>query len=157
MASNILAELSEDAIITKSCAKESAMIEVITGRLYLAREDVFSRADLKQVTVVVNLSSNNNLLAPDCKKVNLRWDIGDDVEEKMFENLVRYCAGVMKAPKQCLAIIGHHDTVDVVAACVLREYLGCKTSIALGIMRGKRTKCLTKESLVSTIDSYRIS
>ena len=133
------------------------MIEVISKRLYLAREDVFAKADLKSVTVIVNLSSNAKLIPQSEKAVNLRWDIGEEVEQGMFEALVRYCAAMMKAPSQTVLLVGFHDTVDLIAACILREYLGCKPEIALGILRTSRPKCLTKTALLETVNSYKIS
>ena len=143
-------------------ARETNMIEVVSGRLYLAREDVIGKAELKTATVVIDLSactkgSKNADIGSWNGAVHLRWDIGDDVEEKMFESLVRLVAGMMKAPKQCVALIGHHDTIDVLAACVLREYLGCKPEIAVAILREARPKCLHKPDLVETVCNYHIS
>lgn len=156
MKSNTLVKF-DGAVLTKTLVRGCAMIEVIPNRLYLAREDVFNKVDMKKISIVINLSSNPKLICPCGKYINLRWNIGDNVEEKMFEALVRFCAGAIKAPKQCLALIGHHDTVDVLAACVLRDYLGCATSIALGMMWEKRPKCLTKPGLVETVEQYKIS
>lgn len=136
----------------------SNMIEVVAGRLYLAREDVISKADIKSATVVIDLASKSRAAINSFDGfVYLRWDIGEDVEEKMFEALVRLVAGVMKAPKQAVVLVGHHDTIDVTAACVLREYLGCKPEIAIGILREARPKCLNKPDLVDTVSNYRIS
>jgi predicted RNase H-like nuclease len=87
----------------------------------------------------------------------MRWNIGDDVEEHMFEALVRFAANMMKAPKQVVVIVGHKDTIDVCAACVLREYLGCRPEIAISILREARPKCLNKPDLVETVCNYIIS
>jgi predicted RNase H-like nuclease len=134
------------------------MIEVVSGRLYLAREDVLSKSDLKSATVILDLSSKSrSSLGSLDSCVYMRWDIGDDVEEKMFEALVRFSAGMMKAPKQVVVLVGHHDTIDVTAACILREYLGCRPEIAISILREARPKCLNKPDLVETICNYRIS
>lgn len=134
------------------------MVEIVAGRLYLAREDVISKVDLRASTIVVDLSSKaKNIAALADGSVYLRWDIGGDVEERMFESLVRFVAGMMKAPKQVVAIVGHHDTIDVMAACVLREYLGCKPEIAISILREARPKCLNKPDLVETVGNYQIS
>lgn len=134
------------------------MIEVISGRLYLAREDVLGKADIKAATVVLDLSSRSKSSAFSSDvAVHMRWDIGDDVEEKMFEALVRFAGGMMKSPKQVVVLVGHHDTIDVTAACILREYLGCKPEIAIGILREARPKCLSKPDLVETVCNYRIS
>jgi hypothetical protein len=134
------------------------MIEVVSGRLYLAREDVMGKAELKSATTVIDLSSKAKMPAGTWGgSVYLRWDIGDDAEEKMFEALVRLIAGIMKAPKQVVALVGHHDTLDIIAACVLREYLGCKPEIAISILREARPKCLTKSDLIATVANYKIS
>ena len=135
------------------------MIEVVSGRLYLAREDVIGKSDLKAATVVIDLSSGakGTSLGAWNGSVFLRWDIGGDVEEQMFESLIRLIAVMIKAPRQSVALIGHHDTIDVVAACVLREYLGCKPEIAISILRESRPKCLTKPDLINTVSNYRIS
>lgn len=135
------------------------MIEIVSGRLYLAREDVFGKADIESATVIVDLSSNakvTNSGAP-AGAMYVRWDVGDDVEERMFEALVRFCAGIMRSPKQIVLIVGHHDTIDVIAACVLREYLGCKPEIAVSILRAARPKCLSKPDLLETLINYKIS
>jgi len=133
------------------------MIEVVSGRLYIAREDVIGKEDLDVVSVVVDLSSKKAKIPTADISVYLRWDIGDDVEEKMFEALVRMVAGIMKAPKQVVAIVGHRDTCDIAAACILREYLGCKARIAISILREARPKCLAKPDLVDTVENYKIS
>ena len=135
------------------------MIEIVSGRLYLAREDVFSKAEARSASVIVDLSSGVKAaasgLVDNC--IYMRWNIGDDVEEKMFEALVRFCAGVMRSPKQSVLIVGHHDTIDVTAACVLREYLGCKPEIAMSILREARPKCINKPDLIDTVKNYKIS
>ena len=133
------------------------MIEVVSGRLYIAREDVIGAADFKTATVVVNLSSKKAKVPEVDVDVYLRWDVGDDVEEKMFETLVRMVAGIMRAPKQLVVLVGHHDTCDIAAACILREYLGCKARIAVSILREARPKCLDKPDLLDTVENYRIS
>ena len=78
------------------------MIEVVSGRLYLAREDVIGKAEFKTATVVIDLSSSGKVSAASGfdGAVYLRWNVGDDVEERMFEALIRLAAGMMKSPKQ---------------------------------------------------------
>lgn len=135
------------------------MIEVVAGRLYLSREDVIGKADFKAATVVIDLAANpraGNILTGE-GTIHLRWNIGDDVEERMFEALVRFAANMMKSPKQVVVLVGHRDTIDVCAACILREYLGCKAEIAISILRESRPKCLNKPDLVETVVNYTIS
>jgi hypothetical protein len=152
----VLNTLNKTATTTRDGVR--GMIEVVSGKLYLAREDVLGKSELKSATVVIDLSSGSKHVSDSWEgSVYLRWNIGEDVEEKMFEALIRMVSGVMKAPKQTIALVGHHDTIDVVAACVLREYLGCKPEIAISILREARPKCLNKPDLISTVGNYRIS
>jgi predicted RNase H-like nuclease len=135
------------------------MIEVVASRLYLAREDVIGKAEFKANSVVIDLSASSKVAAAAAhdNAIYLRWNIGDDVEERQFEALVRFAAGMMKSPRQCVVLVGHKDTIDVCAACVLREYLGCRPEIAISILREARPKCLNKPDLVETVCNYKIS
>lgn len=135
------------------------MIEVVTGRLYLAREDVIGKAEFKPNSVIIDLCSSSKISASAHADgtIYLRWNIGDDVEEKQFEALVRFAANMMKSPRQSVVLVGHKDTIDVCAACVLREYLGCRPEIAISILREARPKCLNKPDLVETVINYAIS
>lgn len=135
------------------------MIEIVSGRLYLVREDVVGKAEFKTNSVVIDLSSSSKVLsaAMDASAIYMRWNIGDDVEERQFEALIRFAANMMKSPKQSVVLVGHKDTIDVCAACILREYLGCKPEIAISILREARPSCLNKSDLIETVYNYCIS
>jgi hypothetical protein len=130
--------------------------EVISGRLYTARKDVFTKSDLIGMTVVIDLGTEIHHTVPE-NKVYFHWAVEDDVEERAFEGLIRMIGSYMNATGHCVLIVGHPDTVDVVATCAVREYLGCKPEVALGIVREHRPKALTKSELLETIFRYKPS
>jgi len=132
--------------------------EIISKRLYISRKDVYSKEDLEGKAVVVDLSGEAKI-PQTCKSecIYLRWDMDADVDEHAFEGLVRFCACMMRAPKTAVLIVGHQDTVDVVAACAMREYLGCNGKIAVGILRESRSNALSKQTLLETVMNYKVS
>jgi len=132
--------------------------EIISKRLYTSRADVFNREDLEGKSVVVDLSGEAKIPQA-CKSecIYLRWDMDTDVDEHAFEGLVRFCACMMRAQKTAVLIIGHQDTVDVIAACAMREYLGCNGKIAVGILRESRSSALSKTVLLNTVLNYKVS
>ena len=133
--------------------------EIISDRLYTVRHDLFNEDCLKGITTVINLSSNDDIFSQRLKdnRMFLAWDMAQDVDEKSFEGLVRFCSSIMRGEKTSILLIGFQDTIDVISACIVREHLGCKPEIALGIVRENRTKCMTQSELLETVFKYRIS
>jgi hypothetical protein len=60
----------------------------------------------------------------------------------------------MKGKLQRVLLVGHQDTVDTVATCVLREFMGCDAQTALNVIRNQRPTCMTKSELVETVFKY---
>jgi len=133
------------------------MHEVISGRLYTARKDVFDPGALKGASVVVDLSGDPKMISKSPQYIYMYWDMPDDVDGVAFSTLVRMCAGMMKVKALSVLLVGHKDTIDVLATCIVMEYLGCKPKIALGIVRENRTNCMDKGELVETVVNYTIS
>lgn len=133
------------------------MHEVMAGRLFTTRHNMFTPSDLVGRTLVVNLSSDVDLVALSYGHMVMAWPMEEDVEERVFEGLIRMCSSVMKGKEQSVLLIGHQDTVDVVASCIIREHLGCKPEIAIGIVRENRRNCMNKSELLETIFKYKIS
>ena len=137
--------------------KPDPLHEVIDAKLYTVAEDKFRDEYLDEVTAVLNLSGDNSLIPNQEKFVCLNWTTDDNVQECQFEAAVRFCASVMKGKMQRVLIVGHQDTVDTVATCVLREFMGCDAKTALNVMRNHRLSCVTKSELVETVFKYKPS
>ena len=134
------------------------MHEIIPKRLYTSRRDIFNKADLDGKAVIVDLSGEAQIpLPPKTNYIYLHWDMDADVDEHAFGGLIQFCASMMRAQKTAVLIIGHQDTVDVVAGCILREHLGCSGKIAVGILRESKSNALNKQELLDTVLNFKIS
>lgn len=131
--------------------------EVIERRLYTVTSEDYSEKDLEGVTVLVNLGESPYLTRNVGRYLCIFWATEENVDQAAFEGLIRLCGSSMKGKKQRVLIVGHQDVVDVVAACVLREYLGASARAAVGIIRRGRKKCMLQSGLVETVRSYRPS
>jgi hypothetical protein len=131
--------------------------EIVEGRLYSSAYDDFSAALLSSVTILVDIGGDLDEAASGDGAITVRWASGDDVDEKVLEGLTRLCASAMRGSGQKILLVGDQNAIDILAACVLREYLGCKASEALEIMRRDRPECLVKGRLAETVVRYRPS
>lgn len=134
--------------------KQDPLHEVITDKLCTVSEDKFKSEHLAGVTAVVNLSGDASLVPDSERFICLTWNTDDNVQECQFEAAVRFCSSVMKGKAQRVLLIGHQDTVDTVATCVLREFMGCSAQEALNVIRQHRPTCMTKSELVETVFRY---
>lgn len=141
----------------KSNGGQDPLHEVIGGKLYTVSEKSFKPDHLDEITAVVNLSGEGYMLPDQERFVCLTWTTDNDVQECQFEAAVRFCASVMKGKTQRVLIVGHQDTVDTVATCVLREFMGCDAQTALSVIRNQRPTCMTKSELVETVFKFKPS
>jgi hypothetical protein len=135
-------------------AKPDPLHEVIVEKLYTVSEDKFKSEYLEGVTAIVNLSGDVSLVPDSERFICLTWNTQDNVVECQFEAAVRFCSSVMKGKAQRVLLVGHQDTVDTVATCVLREFMGCSAQEALNVIRQHRPTCMTKSELVETVFRY---
>lgn len=134
------------------------MIEVLPKRLFIARKDVFVKADVTGMTFVIDLSGDPKLLgSPKDHCIYTYWNVGDDLSETLFQAMVRFCSAILVQDGSSVLVVGHQDTIDVVAACVIMENLGVKPEIAVSILRESRPKCLNRSELLETVLGYHIS
>ena len=139
-------------------AEESHEVrEIVAGRLYTIVEDGFSEDLLEDVTVLIDLSKDPGLTINSGSCLLVSWATSSDVDQNIFEGLVRLCASSMMGKSQRVLVVGAQDTIDTVAACVLKEYLGCNSQTAVNIIREGRTFCLNKSMLIETINGYKPS
>ena len=136
---------------------KSPLHEVIVDKLYSMSEDKFKSEYLDGVTALVNLSGDAGLILESERFICLTWNTDDNVQECQFEAAVRFCSSVMKGKAQRVLLVGHQDTVDTVATCVLREFMGCSAQEALNVIRQHRPTCMTKSELVETCFKYTVS
>lgn len=141
----------------KSKGRQDPLHEVIDGKLYTVSESSFKPEHLDEVTAIVNLSGESSMIPDQERFVCLTWTTDNDVQECQFEAAVRFCASVMKGKMQRVLLVGHQDTVDTVATCVLREFMGCDAPTALSVIRSQRPTCVTKSELVETVFKYKPS
>jgi hypothetical protein len=109
------------------------------------------------MTAVVNLSDTHDNVPNLEAYLYTHWSMGRDVDEAAFDGLIRFITTLLRGKGFKVLVIGHQDTIDVVATCVLREYLGCTPEVALGIMRIDRPQCMTRSELLETVFSYKIT
>jgi hypothetical protein len=138
----------------KKSGKSDPLHEVIDSKLYTVSEDKFKSEYLDGVTALINLSGDAGFIPDQEKFVCLTWTTDDNVQECQFEAVVRFCSSVMKGKLQRVLLVGHQDTVDTVATCVLREFMGCDAQTALNVIRNQRPTCMTKSELVETVFKY---
>lgn len=131
--------------------------EIVEGRLYAISHDDFVPDHLEAVTVLVNLSDDKDLVMPGDGIMNILWSTGDTVDEKVLEGLVRLCSSSMRGMRQRVLLVGAQDAIDTVAACILREYMGCSAVDALTIMRSEHPECMKKTELAETVLRYKPS
>ncbi len=131
--------------------------EVVVGKLYTVNSDELKYDHLEQVTALVDLSGDPELIDDRERYLYISWTTSDDVDEGQFEGVVRFCSSVMKSKGQRVLVVGHQDVVDTVATCVLREFVGCDAQTALDVMRQHRQNSMTKSELVETVLKYKPS
>lgn len=130
--------------------------EIIEGRLYSIVTESFTVDNLAGVSVMVNMSGDrelHELTVP----LEVFWSADSDVDERVLEGIVRMCASSMRGIAQKVLLVGEQDAIDTIAACVLREYLGCPASAAMDIMRYEHPGCLQKHALIETVLKFRPS
>lgn len=132
-------------------------IEIIENHLYLVSEEDFRREHLNGMSVFVDLRRGIEPMRVSGDILHVYWDVGDDVDEHVLDGLVHLCAYSMKGDGNRVLIAGSFDAVDTVAACVLREYMGCAAPVALSILRRERPGSLMKQELVETVVRYKPS
>jgi hypothetical protein len=130
--------------------------ELVEGRLYSIALDELGTEHLDGVTVLVNMSDDIGL-ADIGVPVTLTWTADDNVEERVLEGVVRLCSSAMKGGKQRVLLVGSQDAVDVLGACVLREYTGCTAGQVFPIMREGHPNSLQKRELMETVLKFRPS
>jgi hypothetical protein len=130
--------------------------ELVEGRLYSIALDELGTEHLDGVTVLINMSDDiglSDLGVP----VTLTWVSNDNVEERVLEGVVRLCSSSMKGGRQKVLLVGSQDAIDTLAACILREYIGCTAGQVFTIMREGHPDCLQKHELMETILKYKPS
>lgn len=130
--------------------------EIVENRLYsIAIEDI-GATHLLGMTVLVNMSEDISLSEFSVPMI-LNWNSGDDVDERVLDGVVRMCSSAMKGTGQRVMLTGSQDSIDTIAACILREYLGCSAGVAFSIMRDGNPGCLQKRELTETVLKFRPS
>ena len=134
---------------------DSEVCEIITCRLFSAPREKLLDKDLKGMTAVFDtmVEPLGIKLADDV--IYMSWPTDDNVDEKVFYAMVVWAAMMIKGKGQKLLITGTGDAVDVLSACIMREYLGCDAITVLKIMREHKEGCLTKTELIQTVMTYR--
>lgn len=130
--------------------------ELVEGRLYSIALEELGTEHLEGVTVLINMSDDPGLAEVGVPVV-LNWMADDNVEERLLEGVVRFCSSAMKGKAQRVLLVGSQDAVDVVAACVLREYTGCTAGQVFTIIRDGHPQALQKHELMETVLRFRPS
>ena len=131
--------------------------EIIANRLYTVTEEGFDEGDLIGTTAIINLTGDQDLITEAEAYMYLCWATEDQVDQAMLHGLVKLCSSVMKGKEQRVLIVGTQETIDTIAACVLKEYIGCNSTKAIDIVREGRKYCLNKNILIETINGYKPS
>ena len=134
-----------------------ALHEVVVGKLYTINYKSLKPEHFDDVTAVVDLSGEAGLIDEPGRYVCVTWATSENVDEGQFEGVVRFCSSVMKGRGQRVLVLGHQDTVDTIATCVLREFVGCDAQTALDVIRSHRSNSMTKSELVETVFRYKPS
>jgi hypothetical protein len=131
--------------------------EIVKAKLYSVDSKKLLIDHLAGVTTIVNVSGNPDIV-PDYNAYQyLYWMTDKKVNASQFEGVVRMVSSTIKGSNMRVLLIGYQDTVDTIATCVLREYLGCDTETALRVMRKHRKTCMTKSELLETAFKYKLS
>ena len=131
--------------------------EVVVGKLYTVDHQNLQMEHLNDVTALVDLSGEGGLIEDRSRYVCVTWSASEDVDEEQLEGVIRFCSSVMKGKDQRVLVVGHQDTVDTIATCVLREFVGCDSQTALDVIRQHRPNSMTKSELVETVFRYKPS
>ena len=139
-----------------SGGKRPSISEVIEGRLYVVSRSDLEASHLDDITVVVDMGDVSNESYSDDVLV-ISWPTEEHVDEKVLEGIVRLCSSAMRGVDQKILLIGSSESVDTVAACVVREYLGCSAIVAMKVLRESRPDAINKPTLAETIVRYKPS
>ena len=137
--------------------KPCPLHEVVAERLYTVSDENFKPEYLSGITTVIDMSGKMGIIPSPEKYLRVVWSTEDNVDEGQFEGVVRLVSSSMKGRKQKVLLVGHQDTVDTVATCVMREFIGCDPQVALDVMRSYRPNCMTKSELIETVFKYKPS
>ncbi len=128
----------------------------MTGRLHGVVDTSIAREDLEHATLVVIMSRLWCQQVPRSCGV-LDWPLPEDMDVGAFNGIVRLIASTMGGKNQRVLLVGQVDSIETIAACALREYLGCVPEIAIGMVRACRRKGLNKSELLETVFRYHPS
>ncbi len=131
--------------------------EVIEGRLFLSDTASFHAGQLHGISVLVILGGSSELGTDAKDLVRVSWTCENEVDEKVLEGVVRMCASAMKGREQSVLLVGDDDAIDTIAACIIREYLGCGAQTAIGIVRQDDPKRLSRQGLVAAVTNFKPS
>ena len=131
--------------------------EIIAGRLYTSSADTFNRGQLTGITIFLILGGNIDIAKEVKDMVRIYWTAENEVDERVLEGVVRMCSAAMKGRRQRVLIVGEDDAIDTVAACVLREYLGCDAAAALTVIRKNDPKRLSVQQLIGVVENFEPS
>lgn len=149
--------MAESSRAKRTPQPPDALHEVVVGKLYTVSTKNLKANHFSDVTTVIDMSGEKGTVVGPEKYLCLTWATSDNVDEGQFEGVIRFCSSVMKSKGQRVLVIGHQDTVDTVATCVLREFVGCDAQTSLDVMRSHSKNCMTKSELVETVLRYRPS
>lgn len=139
-------------------ARESVGLrKIVENKLYTISEDGYDDGALNKVTAIVNLTTDPGLVVEPEPFLYVCWSTSRNVNRETWEGLVRLCSSMIKGKDQRVLVIGLQATIDTLAACVLREYLGVNAETAVLIIRTNRTHCLNQSILIETINGYKPS
>ena len=131
-------------------------IEVLSGRLFAVEHEKFKPGMAAGFGTVVCLSGcgEKHGCAED---LLVQWKTEEKVDEFKLQGVVRLCAAAVRGAGGKVAVLGSLDAIQVMGACVLREYLGCDADTALMLMKGSGAPGLVEPALIETVRSYRLS
>lgn len=133
-------------------------LDVLSGRVYALDHLRFDPLrDLTRATMLVWLGDGPPDLQDMKPPITLMWDAPDSVDEWVLAGLIRLCSAAVRGQDQRVVIVGTHDSINTVSACILREYLGCDAKTAISMMRAAGMKGEMRPELLQTIENYRLT
>lgn len=131
------------------------MQKVITDRLYSVSVDHAMPEHLRDVTLLIDMGSGFPAkISSDAMMV--RWPAGENVDEQLLIGLVALCARTIRSKGQRVLLVGSQEAIDVLAACILRAYVGCDSDTAIKIIRDGNPARLREPALLETVSRLPI-
>ncbi len=128
---------------------------IIPNRLFLAAAPN-TPANLDSYTLLVNWSAVSLGKRQGFGLLECEWT--EQVDGMFLAGIVRMTAAVVRGANQRVLIYADEPCAEMIAACVLREFLGCSAEVALGILRRHIPGALVGNSdLLQTLEDYRLS